>query len=505
MKQTIKQSYELWTNFHRSLQSDASVEVSESYSEKHKRITLLEANPEEWFKYYFPKYCTANPAPFHIKSTKRILANPEWYEVRAWSRELAKSTRTMFEVLYLALTGKKHNIILCSSSHDNAVRLLNPYKIALEVNPRIKNDYGLLVNYGNWTEDEFITTAGVAFRAVGAGESPRGAKNENIRPDILLIDDIDTDEDCRNPDIIDKRWSWIERALIGTRSISEPLLVLFCGNIIAEYCCITEAIKKADKADIINIRTNGKSSWAKNSEEHIDRVLSKISFASAQGEYFNNPITEGKVFKDLTFGKCPNLSVFKKLVVYGDPSPSNNEVKKNSYKTAVLVGKKDSIFYILKVFLEQTTNSNFVQWFYNMKDYVGGASQLYNYIENNTLQDPFYQQVFKPLFFQFQKQTGHLLSITPDDRKKPDKYARIEGNLEPLNRMGCIIFNEAEQNNPHMQRLVDQFKAVSPKNKHLIDGPDAVEGAVYKLNNDLNDNAVYQIIKRNPATNKHRL
>ena len=500
-----KQAYEHWISVHRALQQDSAVSITESFAQRTERIKRLENDPESWFSYYFSKYCTAEPADFHKRSTKRILGNPEWYEVRAWSRELAKSSRCMMEMIFLACTKKKRNILLISNSYDNACRLLEPWKIAFEYNTRIINDYGNLVNMGHWEAGEFTTTNGVSFRAIGAGQSPRGSKNEEFRPDTVIFDDFDTDEDCRNPEIIEKKWNWAEKAVLGTRSISNPMLVLFIGNIIAEYCCITEAIKKADKVDIVNIRTNGVSSWAsKNSEEQIDRVLSKISFATAQGEYFNNPITEGKVFKDITFGKVPPLSKFKKLVVYSDPSPSNNEIRKNSYKSAWLVGQLGTNFYIIKGFLEQTTNYNFVQWFYDLKDYVKDSTQIYNYIENNTLQDPFYQQVFKPLFYDFQKRTGTLLSIIPDDRKKPDKYTRIEGTLEPINRMGNLIFNEKEETNPHMQRLVDQFKAVSPKNKHLIDGPDSIEGAVYKLNYDLNDSIEHTIIPRNSQNNKFR-
>jgi hypothetical protein len=278
------------------------------------------------------------------------------------------------------------------------------------------------------------------------------------------------------------------------------MLVLFCGNIIAEYCCITEAIKKADKVDIVNIRTNGKSSWPqKNSEEHIERVLSKISFAAAQGEYFNNPITEGKVFKELVYDKVPPLKKFPFLVAYGDPSPSNNETKKNSYKALVLVGRIGAKVYVIKTFLEQTTNSNFVEWFYNIRDYVGNDIIIYNYIENNSLQDPFFEQVFKPLFFARGKACGSYISIIPDDRKKPDKFTRIEGTLEPVNRMGNLIFNEAESSNPHMQRLTDQFKAVSPTNKNFIDGADAVEGAVWITNTKIQALTPPTFIKRDSA------
>src|SRR5690606_30958260 len=173
---------------------------------------------ETWFAYYFPNFYTSEPADFHKKSTKLVMSNPELYLVRSWSRELAKSARTMMETLKLTLTGHKKNVLLVSNSYDNAVRLLLPYKNILESIQRIINDYGEQESIGKWENGEFTTKQGVSFRALGAGQSPRGTRNDANRPDLILIDDIDTDEECRNPERIRNKVKWIEEALIPTRS-----------------------------------------------------------------------------------------------------------------------------------------------------------------------------------------------------------------------------------------------------------------------------------------------
>lgn len=87
--------------------------------------------------------------------------------------------------------------------------------------------------------------------------------------------------------------------------------MIFCGNIIAEDCCIRRAIGMADRTDIVNIRDEkGRSTWPeKNSEEDIDRTLSKISIRAQQGEYFNNPYSEGTVFKEVRWGKPATLGI----------------------------------------------------------------------------------------------------------------------------------------------------------------------------------------------------
>ena len=141
-KPTDRQLWKEWEEYYNQFISDVDVDSAEDPVEKTKRIARLEADPEEWFRYYFPKYCTAPPAKFHRAATKRLFANRRWYEVRAWSRELAKSARSMMEFLMLALTKRVSNFLLISNSYDNACRLLLPFMLQLEKNSRIINDYG---------------------------------------------------------------------------------------------------------------------------------------------------------------------------------------------------------------------------------------------------------------------------------------------------------------------------------------------------------------------------
>ena len=315
-----KKAFDEWELYRKALERATSIDVGESQEEKLKRMADLErfGNEEAWFKYYFPNYYKAEAALFQRQSTRRLMGHMEYNIARCWARELAKDTRTMFEIIKAAVMKIKRSVILTSSSADKAIKLLKPYKINFESNQRLINDYGKQESFGEWTDYYFVTQSGCSFIAIGKGQTPRGLRNEEVRPDVLLMTDFDTDEDCRNPDIIEKDWSWYEKALMPTRSVSEDTWVIWLGNIIAENCCIKKAIEMADHVEIVNIRdADGKSTWPqKNSEERIDRILSKISYAAYQGEYFNNPITNGKVFDKVHYGKMRPLKDYKILVTY---------------------------------------------------------------------------------------------------------------------------------------------------------------------------------------------
>jgi hypothetical protein len=509
MKANEKQAVGEWEKYLETIRRDTAIELDMDYAEREKRRLHLEAHPVEWIREMFGEYAKYEFAAFQKRAIRRILAHEEnWYEVLSWARELAKSTIVMFTVLYLVLTSKKRNIILCSNSLDNAIDLLSVYRGQLEANRRIEFYYGNQKGV-KWKEEHFITRREASFRAIGAGQSPRGKKNKTFRSDCLLMDDFDTDEECRNPDIISQKWNWFEQALYFTRSISEPLLTVWTGNVIAKDCCVLRAGKKANELagrerplgnwEVINIRmvdvnhpspkedfAFGTSVWPeKNSEEQIDDALAQVSAASAQKECFNNPVTEGSYFKEIKWGKVPPLHKFPFLVSYGDPAPSNKVTnrkgvkKMGSFKANFLMGVLDSTLYVITGYLDHVKQEEFVAWYYYQKEYAGEKVQIYNFIENNKLQDPFYEQVFVPLFLKMASEKGHLIPISPDMRDKPDKFVRIEGNLEPVHRMGRMVFNIAEKENPHMKRLEEQFLLFDDGLPAPADGPDCIEGGYY--------------------------
>lgn len=141
-----------------------------------------------------------------------------------------------------------------------------------------------------------------------------------------------------------------------------------------------------------------------------------------------------------------------------------------------MLGKLGGRLYVIKTFLAQALNAEFIGWYVRMLELVNGKSTVYCYMENNKLQDPFFQQVFKPLVAKVRKEHKIALYIRGDEEKKTDKATRIEANLEPLNREGNLILNEAEKDNPHMKELEDQFKLFTLSLRYPADGPDAVEG-----------------------------
>jgi hypothetical protein len=441
-------------------------------------------------EYYFPHWCTDKDtgkvtpsAKFHIDAANTIKKSPNLTAVFKWARGHAKSTHMdVFIPMWLMCQERRdiNVMVLVGKSQDNACTLLADIQSELQHNQRYINDFGEQYDFGHWLTGEFVTKSGVAFFARGRGQSPRGLRYRDARPDYIVIDDLDDDELCLNEDRVKKLTKWVQEALFGCFGAQGGRFIMV-GNLISKTSVLAN-IAAIDGTYVtqVDVRDrNGRPSWSQLwTEERIRQKEIFMSHASFQKEYMNNPIVEGTVFNEMRYVKIPPLKRFRFLCCYGDPSPSNNTKKQNSMKAVWLIGMLDGKFYIIDGRVDRATNAEFTEWFYDVNADVPTGVQVYNLIENNTLQDPFYQQVFIPLFMQHK---GGAINIAPDERKKPDKFSRIEGNLEPLNRQGRLLLNAGKKDDPHFKRLEEQFLLLTPRLSAPADGADCVEGGVWWL------------------------
>jgi hypothetical protein len=500
-----------WQLHNEEVQSKTVVDRSESRATQLARIKRARKDYAYFVDYYFPHFAKTKSGKFQIDAANKILKTKNLKAAFKWARAHAKSTHMdVFIPLWLKCQEVRelNVMVVVGKSSDNANTLLADIQSELQYNQRYINDFGEQYNSGHWTDGEFVTRDGCAFFARGRGQSPRGLRYRDQRPDYVVIDDLDDDKLILNESRVSELTDWVKEALFGALDGGRGRFIMV-GNLIGvdsvlQRFCDTQDVHVSQ----VNIYDeNGNVTWAEKwTKAEVEAMERFMGFRSFQKEYMNNPITEGTVFGDLTWGKCPPLSSISFVVNYADPSPSNKDKQKKgvSFKATWILGYRDGKFYIYHGFLDQVNNSTFAEWFYAQRDYVGNKTMLYNYLENNTLQDPFFEQVFKPLFFTLGKQKG-FINITPDGRKKPDKAIRIEGTLEPLVRNSQLVFNIQEKDNPHMVRLAEQFKLFNMQLRAPADGPDCIEGAVTIINEKISIMAGGNVKTWNKPANRNRI
>lgn len=103
----------------------------------------------------------------------------------------------------------------------------------------------------------------IVLAALGSGSSPRGLNIKNVRPDFLLMDDIQTREVAESAEQSDALLKWLLGTLLKTKS-SKRCMAVYLGNMYPTPGCILK--KLADSASWISLITgailaDGKALW----------------------------------------------------------------------------------------------------------------------------------------------------------------------------------------------------------------------------------------------------
>lgn len=460
--------------------SDATEDtpLHETHEQKQKRIARLLADYNAFVRYYFPHYAQSACGEFHVIAANKVKKEKNLKGVFEWARGHAKSTHFNIIIpLWLKAQKDMRVMVLVGKNEKNAVTLLSDLQAELENNRKYINDFGEQMRFGSWEEGRFVTQDDCAFFALGRGQSPRGLRHRQYRPDYIVMDDIDDDELCRNPDRVRKIAEWCNRALFFTTDMGRGRFILV-GNRISNTSVLAAL---AEKPGTFHHKVNaldeyGQPAWKeKYSKQEIDELILSLGYRDAQQELFNNPIAEGAVFKNswLRYGPPPPLHELDAIVSYCDPSFKSSAT--SDYKAIITVGRKGAQFYILNAFVRKCSISEMVRWWFDFHERLPSHVICDYYMEANFLQDLIFDE-----FNQEATVRGYPLPLRPDKRAKPDKFARIEA-LSPLFERGLITISDLLEKDRDAKELIEQLLSFEKGSRTHDDAPDALEGAIWML------------------------
>lgn len=125
----------------------------------------------------------------------------------------AKSTTFTFkDDLHAAVYGYKHYIIILSDSSEQAEGFLVDIKTELEENAALKEDFGELEGKV-WKSSVILLANGVKIEAIGSGKKIRGRRHKQWRPDLIVCDDLENDENVNTPEQRKKLRDWFYKAV----------------------------------------------------------------------------------------------------------------------------------------------------------------------------------------------------------------------------------------------------------------------------------------------------
>ena len=142
-------------------------------------------------------------------------------------RGSAKSTLvSLIFLLWVICHRKRRFVVLISDTADKAGDFLEQVKHELVHNERLLEDYPEVCERGGryprpprWRSHEIITHNQVKVLAMGWGQNIRGRRHIENRPDLILLDDVESRENTHSPEARAKLDEWFNKSVLkaGTK------------------------------------------------------------------------------------------------------------------------------------------------------------------------------------------------------------------------------------------------------------------------------------------------
>lgn len=268
----------------------------------------------------------------------------------------------IFVVWCILFSGRKFILVICNTASlaenfiADVVTILNSFNIL-----RIFGDWRLGLTKDTQELKKFTFKGrDITLAALGTGSSLRGLNIKFVRPDLIIMDDMQSKEEAESPVESEKILTWMLATLLKARDYTR-CLVIFVGNM---YACEGSILRKL-KVDATwisfitgGILEDGESLWPE--FRSVSSLLEELESDMAMGhpeiffaEVMNDPEAGSK--SNVDFTKINMWKVDPKVPQYHEGGfviidPSAGKKKSNDVAIGVfLIFDGEPVFWEVKV------------------------------------------------------------------------------------------------------------------------------------------------------------
>lgn len=451
---------------------------------------------------YFPHYIRSPEKSdlhrFLFRRLPEIVESPEGEnEAVGAPRGEGKSTQvTQLFTLWCIVTGRKHYCVIVMDSIDQAYPMLEAIKAELEFNPRLKTDFSDVCGQGRvWQAGTIVTANDIKVQVAGSGKKLRGLRHGPYRPDLTILDDIENDEQVRNPEQRDKLNAWLTKTVLPLGGVGQKYDVIYIGTILHYDSVLNRTLnnpfwkgikfkamlKWPDRMDLwdrweelyrnegelvadafyqtnkAEMERGAETSWAARGVLALMKIRARDGHAAFDSEYQNDPVSG----EDAPFTQSMQFwaELPADLVYFGALDPSLGKAGASRDPSAIIVGgyqRSSGKLFIVEAQIKKRLPDLIIEDVIRL--HAQYKCKLW-FVE--TVQ---FQEFLKD---ELVKRSAAKGIPVPARAVKPiaDKLLRIE-TLQPHMANGLILLHA------NQQTLIQQFRHF-PKADH-DDGPDAV-------------------------------
>ena len=481
---------------------------------------VCEHDLELFAYYYFSHYIKYPSGEFHrwlyklfTTQTKRKTKIGCKWAIAAPRGNAKSSVATLFFPLWCTVYKKKNFIIIISDTAGQAEDFLKEVKIELINNELLNRDFpDACGQSGSWRLDEITTNNNVKIAALGSQNKILGKRHGTSRPDLILGDDLENQDNVASPLMRERIVEWFFKEVLKAGEIDGSTDFYVVGTIKHEDSLLNNLLDKKKYpawsgkifravksfADDQELWREWEIIYSDKENEHRFEDAQKfydeneeallegtevlwpdgepyltlmqvkqegdISFAS---EKMNYPVDRSKCLierSELHFWKPSELP--KNLLVFGalDPCTGKSSTSKGDFAAILTVGKdlKTNICYVLDCWMSK-------QHVDKQVNAVIHKHKQWNYFKFGVESQAF-QIVIKEHLEKKSRAMGiHIPVVDIKHGSLQNKEMRIEW-IYPFLKDGTVILHESQK------ELISQILNFTPDGRSLHDdGVDSLE------------------------------
>ncbi len=452
----------------------------ETKEEQRERIARAKVDFEFFVKTYLPHYAIAEPGPFHIEFANDVANDPLFIEFEEWGRGLAKSVHCdILEPLWLWVRGEEIFACLMSDSKERAEELIADVQAELEGNQLIIHDFGYQKANGTWEFGDFATIdQRFIGKSFGIKKKVRGVRIKHRRPNLWIIDDLETPDTIANPKRMRRQADIIERDVLPTMT-GKTRRLLYANNRFARV--MTQTILQERHPDWRVRRVNAynkvtyQPAWDYYTADYYREQEKNMGIVAAYAEYLNESKLEGSVFSEeqIQWSKLPPLSEFKMIISHWDIAYTDNET--SDYNAVRVWGLHGRNFWLIDCYVKQSKMKKAVAW---MCDFKRQLPRDVNFL--NQYEAQFWNGEVQRAIDEVEEEYDIDLNLMKVDNPRTNKLMRMI-TMQPYYQNSRIYYNEQLKSHSDTQVGIMQLCAVEEGSREHDDSPDADQQAIEKL------------------------
>jgi phage terminase large subunit-like protein len=424
------------------------MKINDIIANKDYRRTLGVKNHQAFFAIYFPEYLQYRSAKLH-KDLFRVTEHDELkMTVIVAFRGSGKSTivTTSYPIWAILARGVKFIMIL-TQNQSQAKFVLGNIKSQLENNLLLKSDFGPFQDVNaEWTSNSiYIKKYNAKITVASVGESIRGIRHNESRPQIVICDDVEDTLSTKSRDNRQKTYKWFKSEVLPLGDLKTKHLII--GNLLHRDCLVMKLKRQIEKQEfkakyleyplIVNgrIMWPGKYSSRKIFEEERAKIDDPIIW---KREYLLEIVADEdqivqpewiKYYSDIPIGTCP-FDVMAVDMAFTENAKSDRTAIVTA--TVTSLNDKPYVYIHYEYVNSKMLPTETVDVIKSVYKTLNGGSSRKIYVETNGV-----QKGYKSFF----EQEGlYITEVSPGNMSKREKLAMASRFI----RNGHVLFPQRE-------------------------------------------------------------